>query len=168
MDLLKQDTVTAINDLVDDWHKKMTLFDSKEEVRQNTGAAFTMFVNLVKPMMTPELSEQFMANPLMFLATGDQVAATETWSMVREDCNKQMVEMKNFFDKKFDDSIKNLAKSAVVKELKQQQSDLSDKMAEGMQRVNSLEKVAISARDATRHIVNELEQEEQERAKQSD
>ena len=163
MNLLKTDTITAINGLVDEWNTKMVTFESKEEVRQNTNRVFTMFVNLVKPMMTAELAEQFTANPLTFLATGDQAVAAEAWTMVRDDCNKQMVEMKAFFDKKFDDSMKALDKHHTIAAIQAKQRSMDDKLLETSEKLDEVASTALATQDVTQKIVEELDQEAQRR-----
>ena len=160
--MLQADMVTTIGSLVSDWDGKP--LKSKAEVRGHTSRAFTMLVNLVKPMLAPELVEQFTANPMAFLATGDQATAVETWAIVREDCNKQMVEMQALFDKKFEDSIKALSKQQVITDIKGHQSEMDDQLAEANDRLEEVSKIAKSALRATQQIVDGLEQEEQQRS----
>lgn len=160
MDLLKKDAVKALDELVGAWNQKPTLFESKQEVRKQTNQAFTMFVNMVKPMMVPELADKFVANPVDFLVTGDQADIMETWSLVRDDCRKQMVDMRNFFEKKFAESVRSLEKNEVIQELQQQQDGLETRMEHEATRVDKVEKMAKAAQKTAHNIIDELDREE--------
>ena len=168
--MLAKEMKTSIDDLVTNWTKKTTVFQSKNEVREATGALFTSLVNMVKPMMVQELQGKFVENPLSFLATGDQVAAIDAWAHVKQECDKQMADFKNFFDKKFETTMKQLEKQPAVVELVKQQDRLQDAVVKLDRNQTLLDKTTSKTSGVVSNILAQLaaDQEKQNDQVQAD
>ena len=160
MAVLSQDLKTSVDDLSLVWNAKTTLFQTKEEFRKDAGAVFTCLVNWMKPMLVPELQDQFAANPLSFMATGDQAAAIDAWTHVKDECDKKMSEFKDFFDKKFENTVKQLEKQQVIVEVKQQQEQLKNSVDKLEKDLRSVETTAGSVKGVVSNLINTLEEDQ--------
>ena len=160
MEVLAKDLKKSVDDLVFTWNIKATLFQTKAEARENATAMFTSMVNMVKTMLVPELKDQFVANPLSFLATGDQVAAIDAWSHVKGECDKKMVEFKDLFEKKFDTMAKQLRKQQVIKDLTQQQDQLIESVAKLDKMVTGLDKTSAKTGSVIASILTQLHEDQ--------